>query len=170
MILLKVFEKLTRCYGQQFDRGEDAYEDKDRPDDIFWQGVHEVLLEGWYQEAPRRPACRHCRRRRYPRDDEHCLFTIGLQQRDYANIALDASDLVIYATKQTPILRISSIPQRASYELNEGEAGGLAADAFDHIGNECRVIVAVADDLDPRLPLKNFSKKNTKKSKNSKHS
>jgi acetolactate synthase-1/2/3 large subunit len=30
-----------------------------------------------------------------PRDDEHCLFTIGLQQRDYANIALDASDLVI---------------------------------------------------------------------------
>ncbi len=30
-----------------------------------------------------------------PRDFEHCLFTIGLQQRDYANMALDASDLVI---------------------------------------------------------------------------
>jgi acetolactate synthase-1/2/3 large subunit len=30
-----------------------------------------------------------------PRDDKHCLFTIGLQQRDHANAALDASDVVI---------------------------------------------------------------------------
>ena len=30
-----------------------------------------------------------------PRDDEHCLFTIGLQQRDHANAALDRSDVVI---------------------------------------------------------------------------
>jgi acetolactate synthase-1/2/3 large subunit len=30
-----------------------------------------------------------------PRDDKHCLFTIGLQQRDHANAALDAADVVI---------------------------------------------------------------------------
>jgi len=30
-----------------------------------------------------------------PRDDPHCLFTIGLQQRDHANAALDAADVVI---------------------------------------------------------------------------
>jgi acetolactate synthase-1/2/3 large subunit len=30
-----------------------------------------------------------------PRDDEHCLFTIGLQQKDHMNAALDASDVVI---------------------------------------------------------------------------
>jgi len=30
-----------------------------------------------------------------PRFDRHCLFTIGLQQRDHVNAALDASDLVL---------------------------------------------------------------------------
>jgi acetolactate synthase-1/2/3 large subunit len=30
-----------------------------------------------------------------PRDDPHCLFTIGLQQKDHMNAALDASDVVI---------------------------------------------------------------------------
>lgn len=30
-----------------------------------------------------------------PRTDPHCLFTIGLQQRDHANAALDAADVVI---------------------------------------------------------------------------
>ena len=30
-----------------------------------------------------------------PRSDDHCLFTIGLQQRDHINEALDAADLVI---------------------------------------------------------------------------
>jgi acetolactate synthase-1/2/3 large subunit len=30
-----------------------------------------------------------------PRDDAHCLFTIGLQQKDHVNAALDAADLVI---------------------------------------------------------------------------
>ena len=29
------------------------------------------------------------------RNDPHCLFTIGLQQRDHINAALDACDLVI---------------------------------------------------------------------------
>lgn len=28
-------------------------------------------------------------------DDEHCLYTIGLQARDYASCAREASDLVI---------------------------------------------------------------------------
>jgi acetolactate synthase-1/2/3 large subunit len=30
-----------------------------------------------------------------PRRDDHCLFTIGMQQRDHINTALDAADLVI---------------------------------------------------------------------------
>ena len=30
-----------------------------------------------------------------PRDDEHCLFTMGLQGQDYINIAMDESDLII---------------------------------------------------------------------------
>jgi len=30
-----------------------------------------------------------------PRSDPHCLFTIGLQQRDHINAALDAADLVV---------------------------------------------------------------------------
>jgi acetolactate synthase I/II/III large subunit len=30
-----------------------------------------------------------------PRNDDHCLFTIGLQQRDHINAALDHADLVI---------------------------------------------------------------------------
>ncbi|MBC6439294.1 MAG: acetolactate synthase large subunit [Rhodospirillales bacterium] len=30
-----------------------------------------------------------------PREDPHCLFTIGMQGRDHANAALDASDVVI---------------------------------------------------------------------------
>jgi acetolactate synthase I/II/III large subunit len=30
-----------------------------------------------------------------PMDDEHCLFTMGLQARDYVNMAVDESDLII---------------------------------------------------------------------------
>jgi len=30
-----------------------------------------------------------------PRDDEHCLFTMGLQGQDYINVAMDESDLII---------------------------------------------------------------------------
>ncbi|MBO04271.1 MAG: acetolactate synthase large subunit [Chloroflexi bacterium] len=30
-----------------------------------------------------------------PREDEHCLFTMGLQGRDYINVAMDEADLII---------------------------------------------------------------------------
>lgn len=77
--------------------------------DIIEQAKNPIVLAG--NGAVRRRAVRQLRRfarktgigvvntfmgkGAMPRDDDHCLFTLGLQSRDHANFAIDQADVVI---------------------------------------------------------------------------
>ena len=99
-----------------------------------------------------------------PRGDPHCLFTIGLQQRDHANEALDAADVVIavgydlveYAPshwnrnrrRDKTIIHIDFDPAEVDEDYNvEIEVVADIADALWQINER------INDDCGDKLPL-----------------
>lgn len=102
-----------------------------------------------------------------PRDDEHCLFTMGLQGRDYINVAMDETDLIItvgydlveYAPEffnrhaDKKIIHIDFLPAEIDHFYNvELDIVSDVADALWQINEELNNRFNNAD----RLPLFNI--------------